>query len=136
MSSTLQNAFLLASRLLVALMFIPAGFGKVTGFAGTVTYITSAGLPMPTVAAVTAAAVELLAGAALVLGLGTRVAAIVLAIFTLVASFFFHNYWGVAADQQYVQQLMFYKNLAIVGGLLALAAAGAGAWSIDGRRRS
>ena len=56
-----------------------------------------------------------------------------LAAFTLVASFFFHAYWAVPADQAFVTQLLFMKNIAVVGGLLALAANGAGAWSIDSR---
>ncbi len=63
-----------------------------------------------------------------------RVAALVLAVFTLVATVVFHNFWGVAPDQAYVQQLMFYKNIAVVGGLLLLAAHGAGGWSLDERR--
>lgn len=57
-----------------------------------------------------------------------------LAAFTLVASFFFHAYWAVPADQAFVTQLLFFKNIAVVGGLLALAAHGAGGWSLDARR--
>jgi putative oxidoreductase len=64
-----------------------------------------------------------------------RPAALALALFTLVASFFFHGYWAVPADQQSVQQLLFFKNVAVAGGLLILAAWGAGAWSADARRR-
>ena len=59
-----------------------------------------------------------------------------LAVFTLVASFFFHDYWALPADQQMIQQLLFFKNIAVVGGLLTLAAWGAGAWSVDGRRKA
>ncbi len=57
-----------------------------------------------------------------------------LAVFTLAASFFFHNYWGMPAEQQFMQQLLFMKNVGVTGGLLALAAFGAGAFSVDGRR--
>jgi len=53
----------------------------------------------------------------------------------LVASFFFHAYWAVPADQQLVTQLLFMKNIAVVGGLLTLAAWGAGAWSLDARNK-
>jgi putative oxidoreductase len=134
MFASLQNPFALASRFLLAALFLPAGTGKITGFAGTVGYITSVGLPLPTVAAAVAAVVEVLGGLALIFGLGTRLAALALAVFTLVASFFFHAYWSVPAEQQMVQQLMFYKNVAVSGGLLALAAFGAGAWSLDARR--
>ncbi|MBV7543876.1 DoxX family protein [Acidovorax sp. sic0104] len=134
MFANLQNPFALASRFLLAALFLPAGISKITGFAGTVGYITSVGLPMPTVAAALAAAVEVLGSLALIFGFGTRFAALALAVFTLVASFFFHAYWSLPADKQMMQQLMFFKNVAISGGLLALVAFGAGAWSLDARR--
>lgn len=133
MFNTLQNPLTLAGRLLLASLFLPAGIGKITGFAGTVGYITSVGLPMPEVGAVIALTVEIVGGLALIAGFGTRTAALALALFTLIASVFFHNYWAVPADQQFVQQLMFFKNIAVVGGLLVLAAWGAGAWSVDAR---
>jgi putative oxidoreductase len=97
-------------------------------------YIASKGLPMPSVAAVIAIVVEVGGALALVAGFGTRWAALALAGFTFVASFIFHNYWGVPAEQAMVQQLMFFKNIAVVGGLLVLAAHGAGAWSLDAKR--
>ena len=133
MSTSLQNPLALTSRLLLAALFLPAGIGKLTGFSGTVGYIASVGLPLPTLGAALALAVETLGSLALLAGFGTRSAALVLALFTLVASFFFHNYWGAAADQAFVQQLLFFKNIAVVGGLLVLAANGAGGWSLDAR---
>ena len=81
-----------------------------------------------------AVVIELLGGLALLIGFRTRYAALALAVFTLVASFFFHAYWSLPAEQQMMQQLMFFKNIAITGGLLAFAAFGPGAFSIDGRR--
>jgi putative oxidoreductase len=84
---------------------------------------------------VVAILVEVGGGLALIAGFGTRVAALVLALFTLVASFFFHAYWGVPADQAFVQQLLFFKNVGVVGGLFVLVAHGAGAWSLDARRQ-
>jgi putative oxidoreductase len=131
---TLQNPLALLSRLLLAVLFLPAGIGKITGFAGTAGYIASVGLPMPTVAAAVAIAVEVLGGLALIVGFGTRWAALALALFTLGASFFFHSYWAMPAEQQMMQQLMFMKNIGVTGGLLALAAFGAGAFSLDARR--
>jgi len=136
MFTALQNPLALTGRLLLALLFLPAGLGKITGFAGTVGYITSVGLPMPTVAAAIALTVEIVGGLALLAGFGTRISALVLALFTLVATFFFHNYWGAPAEQQFMQQLLFFKNIAVVGGLLTLAAWGAGAWSVDARRNA
>ncbi|HLS54951.1 MAG TPA: DoxX family protein [Zeimonas sp.] len=134
MFAKLQDPLALAGRLLMAVLFLPAGIGKLTGFAGTVGYISSAGLPMPQLAAVVALVVEIVGAVALIAGVGTRVAAVALAVFTLVASFFFHAYWAVPAEQQMIQQLMFFKNMAVVGGLLTIAAWGAGAWSVDARR--
>ena len=97
-------------------------------------YIASKGLPLPTAGAAIAILVEVLGGLALIAGFGTRVAALALAGFTLVATVIFHNFWGMPADQVMVQQLMFFKNIAVVGGLLVLAAHGAGAWSWDAKR--
>lgn len=136
MFNQLQNPLSLLGRLLLAALFLPAGIGKITGFSGTVGYISSVGLPLPEVGAALALTVEIVGGVALIIGLGTRPAAFILALFTLVASFFFHNYWGVPADQQMMQQLLFYKNIAVVGGLLMVAAWGAGAWSVDARRNA
>jgi len=135
MSKTFQNTLPLASRLLFAVLFLPAGVGKLTGFSGTVGYIASAGLPLATLGAALALAVEILGSLALLAGFQTRIAALVLAAFTLAASFFFHAYWAVPAEQAFVTQLLFFKNIAVVGGLLALAANGAGGWSLDARKQ-
>lgn len=134
MFATLQNPLALMGRVLLAALFVPAGFGKISGFAGTVGYATAMGMPLPTVAVAVGLLIELLGGLALLAGFGTRLAALALAVFTLVASFVFHAYWSLPADQQMVQQLMFFKNIAVTGGLLAFAAFGAGAWSVDGAR--
>jgi putative oxidoreductase len=134
MWSSLQNPLALAGRILLAILFVPAGIGKITGFGGAVGYATAMGMPLPTVGVAIALLIELLGGLALLAGLCTRWAALALAFFTLVASFIFHAYWSLPADQQMMQQLMFFKNLAITGGLLGFAAFGAGAWSVDGAR--
>jgi putative oxidoreductase len=134
MSKTLQNSLNFLGRVLFVALFLPAGIGKLTGFSGTVGYISSVGLPLPAVGAVLALLVEIVGSVALLIGFGTRIAALVLAAFTLVASFFFHAYWSVPADQAFVTQLLFFKNIAVVGGLLVLAAQGAAGWSLDARR--
>ena len=92
MLDKLHNPLALAGRLLLAWLFLPAGLGKLTGFAGTVGYISSVGLPMPQAAAALAIVVEIVGSLALIAGYRTRVVAIVLAVFTLLASFFFHNF--------------------------------------------
>jgi putative oxidoreductase len=133
MSKSLQNGLSLAARILFVALFLPAGIGKLTGFAGTVGYISSVGLPLPAVGAALALVVEIVGSLALLAGFQTRIAALALAAFTLVASFFFHAYWSAPAGMAFMTQLLFFKNIAVVGGLLALAANGAGAWSVDAR---
>lgn len=124
----------LLGRILLALLFIPAGYNKIGSFSGTAGYIASKGLPLPEVGAVIAIVVELGVGIALLVGFKARYAALVLALFTLAASVFFHNFWAMPAEQVMMQQLMFMKNLAVVGGLLFVAAFGAGPFSLDSRK--
>lgn len=135
MSNTYQNALNLLGRILLAALFLPAGISKLTGFSGTVGYIASVGLPLPALAAAVAVLVEIAGSVALLAGFGTRVASLVLAVFTLVASVCFHAYWSAPAEQAFVVQLLFFKNIAVVGGLLVLAAQGAAGWSMDARRK-
>ncbi|MEJ5988364.1 DoxX family protein [Ramlibacter sp. PS3R-8] len=130
-----QDAFALLGRVLIALLFIPSGWGKIAGFSGLVGYIASKGVPLPEVCAVIAIAVELGLGILLLVGFKTRWVALLMAIFIIVITFIFHNYWAVEAAQVMAQKMNFYKNLAIAGGVLAFAAFGAGAYSVDGSRR-
>ncbi|WP_395351970.1 DoxX family protein [Variovorax sp. UC122_21] len=128
-----QDTLALIGRILIAYLFIPAGIGKLMGFGGTVGYISSAGLPLPEVAAAVAIVIELGLGIALLLGFKTHWTAIVMAIFTVVTALFFHKYWAVPDAMKMMQQINFNKNMAIAGGLLAFAAFGPGRFSIDKR---
>ena len=129
-----QSAFSLAARLLLAALFLPAGLSKLFGFTGTVGYVASVGLPLPLLGAVLAVALEVLGGLALIVGFQTRWAALLMALFTVAAGVLFHNFWAAPAEAFQVQQIMFMKNLAIAGGLLALTAFGPGALSLDAKR--
>ena len=133
--NALQNPLALLGRILMAWFFILPGIGKLTGFAGAVGYAKSAGMPMAEVGVAIGLLIEIGGGLALLLGWGTRYAAALLAFFTLVATVIFHAYWNVPAEAVAVTKLLFNKNIAIVGGLLAFAAFGAGAWSLDAKRR-
>lgn len=134
MLNQFSNPLALIGRILIAMLFLPAGIQKISGFAGSVGYAASAGMPMPQVAVALGLVIEIVAGLAILLGWHTRWAALILGFFTLVASFFFHNFWSVPADAVMIQQLMFWKNIALVGGLLGFAAHGAGAWSVDEKK--
>lgn len=134
MLNNLQTPLALVGRMLLALMFVLAGFDKITAFGGTAGYIASVGLPAPALLTLLAIVAEVGGGLAIIFGLYTRWAALALAGFTLLASFIFHAFWNLPADQQMMQQLMFMKNISVAGGLLVLAAFGAGAISLDAKR--
>jgi putative oxidoreductase len=131
---SLQNPLSLIGRALLALLFIPSGFSKIAGFAGTVGYIASKGVSFPEVAAAAAVVVELVLGIMLLVGFKARWAALGIAIFTFVITFIFHNFWAIEGAAKMMQQQAFFKNIAVVGGLLLVAAFGPGGWSVDRNR--
>jgi len=119
-------------RMLLSALFLSSGFAKITGFTATAGWIAAKGLPLPELLLVGAIIVEILGGLAVLLGFRARLGALALAGFTIAAGVLFHNYWSVTDPAQaYVEQIMFWKNLAIAGGLLLVARHGAGALSLD-----
>lgn len=116
----------LLGRLLMGQIFLLAGISKIGGFAATQGWMESLGVPGFLLPAVIL--LEIGGGAALILGWQTRLSAVTLAGFSIIAAAIFHNN---LADQ--MQSIMFMKNLAIAGGLLFIAAHGAGELSIDAR---
>lgn len=119
----------LAGRVLLSILFIVAGFSKLTSIAGTAAFFGNIGLPMPTVTAIIVGLVEFLGGLAILVGFKTRIAAIVLALFVLGATVVAHLDFSQPGNA-----LMLQKNLGLVGGFLFLAVLGAGRFSIDARR--
>ena len=134
MIDSFKTPLVIAGRVLLALMFILSGFGKLADLGGTAGYIASAGLPMAGVLAVVVGLLELFGGIAIAIGFQARWAALALGLFTLAASVLFHKFWAAPADQAFVQQLMFMKNLSVAGGLFIVATLGAGPVSVDARR--
>lgn len=122
-----------AGRILLSAIFISSGLSKVTGWEGSLAYVGSAGLPLPSELLLIAAILtELVGGAFIIAGFQTRAAALALAGFSVISAILFHNYWAVAdAQMAYVQTIMFWKNLAMAGGFLQVAAFGAGAVAVD-----
>jgi putative oxidoreductase len=115
-----------AGRLLIGLPFILFGVGKATTYGATVNMIGAAGLPVPPLAFLCAVALEIVGGALLIAGYKVRPLSLLLAAFCLVTAFFFH---GNLADQNTF--VHFFKNVMMAGGLLQIAAFGAGAFSLD-----
>jgi putative oxidoreductase len=121
----------LVGRLMIGLPFAMSGLGKLAAFGATTAMISAAGLPVPPLAYAVAVAVELGGGLLLVAGYQARTVAIALAVFSLATAISFHSNF---ADQN--QMIHFLKNVMIAGGLLQIAAFGAGALSVDNRRNN
>lgn len=128
-----QNQVALAGRILLGLMFIMSGFGKIMGFEGTAGYIASKGLPLPAVLAALTIVVELGGGLMLVFGLFARWAGFALAGFSILAAVVFHNYWDADKASHMSQYINFWKNITIAGGMLMVAAFGPGSIGLGGR---
>ncbi|MDA7417974.1 DoxX family protein [Xenophilus arseniciresistens] len=126
-----QDGAALIGRVLLALLFVPAGWSKLMGFAGTAGYFTKIGVPLPEVAVVVAVVVELIVALLFLVGFKTRLMAIILAVFTVATAFLGHAFWNVPPEMLVAQKTSFFKNLAIAGGFLAFFAFGAGRFSID-----
>jgi putative oxidoreductase len=127
MNNTMTSAASLIGRALLSLIFITSGWSKIVGYAGTAAYMAKAGLPgglLPLVILT-----ELGGGLLILFGFKTRLAALLLAGFCLIAGYLFHF---DPANQG--QMINFWKNITIAGGFLVLIAHGAGGWSLDGWR--
>ncbi len=133
MLDSFKSPLVLVGRIMLALMFVLSGFDKLIHVSATAGYIASVGLPMPAVLTVLSGLLELIGGLAIMTGFWARWAALALGFFTLVASVLFHPYWSVPADQQMVTQLLFMKNISVVGGMFILAALGPGPASMGSK---
>lgn len=134
---------MLLGRFGLAAIFLLAGVNKFIDWNATLAYMQAAGLAsvlglqlgqMLPVLLVAAALLEILGALALIFGSRTRLAAALLALFLIPTTLVFHNFWAVPADQYQLQMIMFFKNLAIFGGLLVLMGAGPGGMSADAKR--
>jgi len=124
----IQNYLPFVGRVLIALIFLWSGLGKLMDPAGTIGYINSVNLPLPQLGYALALLVEIVGGVLLVIGFKTRIVAAVLALFTLAAALAFHNNFS-----DFNQMVHFMKNISMAGGLLQVVAFGGGALSLDMR---
>ena len=128
-----NNVVSLAGRILMSAIFIFSGIGKMAAFSMYTGY-ASARLPMPSVAIAAAIVVEVLGGLAILAGFQTRTAAWIVFLYLIPTTFVFHNFWALEGAAKMDNQAHFFKNVAIMGGLLILAANGAGGASVDASR--
>lgn len=125
-----RDALILLARILLTALFVISGFGKLTDFKGTVSYMEYVHAPMPAAAAAVAIAMEFLVGIALLLGLRVRVLALAMIVFVAGAAIIGHPFWSLEASERAMALTQFLKNLSIMGGLLLLAITGPGRFSL------
>jgi putative oxidoreductase len=124
----------LAGRILLSTIFILSGLTKFTDWTGTANYMAGHGLPLIPLLLPIAALVEIVGGLAILLGAGTRAAALLLFLYLIPTTLLFHCYWSYSG-MEYVNQMQhFLKNLAIMGGLAMLVGMGPGFPSVDNRQ--
>ena len=120
-------------RILLALIFLMSGINKILNWEGTEGYMMSVGMPMVTIFLIGAVVLEVGGSLSVILGFKARWGALALIVFTIPTTLIFHAYWAVDPAQMQLQQIMFMKNLAMIGGLLLVMANGAGALSLDAK---
>ncbi len=120
-----QNLPLLG-RILLGLIFVLSGVFKIPGWEGTLGYIAAKGVPFAPLFLIAAVIVEIGAGFALILGYQARIAAALLAVFSVVAALIFHSFWAFAGFEQQAEMANFLKNLSIAGGMLFVVTFGPG----------
>jgi putative oxidoreductase len=130
-AATWSDFLLLVGRVLLGWLLLASGYGKLGGIAGTTAYFTSLGMSPPEFWAWFAGIAEVVLGAALILGIATRYAALATFVWVLVATAIAHRYWTYPAAQQTAQYNNWLKNIAIMGGTLYVFVAGAGRHSVD-----
>lgn len=118
-------------RILVALIFLWSGIGKIGGFAGTAGYMASKGLPMVEVLLALTIVIEVGGSLMLIVGWKARWAAAVMFLWMIPVTLVFHNFWAVPPAEVMNQQINFMKNLSIMGAMLYILAFGAGPYSVD-----
>jgi putative oxidoreductase len=131
------DAWALVGRVLLGWLFFINAWPRLTGgTGGFAKYLASLGVPAPELMAWVATLIELIGGAALILGVASRYAALLLAVYTVMTIVLAHRYWEYPAAAQMAQYFNFIKNLAITGGLILLFVTGAGRFSVDGWLRN
>jgi len=133
MTASSQASIQLVARVLLGAIFLLSGIRKILAFGGTVGFMSQSGIPMAEVLAVLTIVLEIGASVLLIVGYKARMAALALAIFVAIVTPIFHGYWSVDAAQYGNQFNHFWKNVAIIGGMLSIFASGPGMLSVDGR---
>lgn len=128
----MTGSVLLVARIMVATMFLSSGWDAVMNLSGTATYFEGLGFPLPTVVALGTGVFEIAMAALLVVGYRTAIVCVVLALFALAATWMGHYPFAFAIDPgAFAHKQALVKDIAVAGGLLAMALHGGGALSVD-----
>lgn len=128
----LRPTTLLVGRILLGLIFVVSGFAKLFDWSGSISYMTANGITVvPGLFLLAAVLVEIIGGLSVMAGVLARIGAALLVIFLIPTTLIFHDFWTLEGAQAAQQQATFFKNLAIMGGLLVLVSCGAGRFSVD-----
>lgn len=125
-----RDLLILVARVLLTVLFVISGFGKLTDYSGTVGYMNHLGAPLPSLAAAVAIVMELVVGLALLAGVAVRPLALALMLFVAGTAVLGHPFWSMEGADRALNQIHFLKNLAIMGGLLLLSITGSGRYSV------
>ena len=125
-----RDAILLAARILLALLFLIFGWQKLTDYSATVQYMIHVGAPLPTLATIIAIIMEFFVSIAIIVGIATRPLAVLLAVYTMGTALIAHHYWTMTGMARFENEINFYKNISIIGGLLLLYVTGPGKYSL------
>jgi putative oxidoreductase len=131
MINGIDDALILAARLLLATLFLIFGWRKLRDLSGTVSQMVQLGLPTPVLAAVVSIIMELPVAFVVAVGAFTRPVALLMAFYTLGTALTGHRYWTMTGADYVDNMDSFYKNLSIIGGFLLLYVNGPGKYSID-----
>ncbi|MEZ6142651.1 MAG: DoxX family protein [Zavarzinella sp.] len=127
-----QGLFALLGRILLAGIFLMSALGnKIPKFNEVAGYMASAGVPQPKLALVGAIVFLLLGSLSLILGYYARFGSVLLIIFLILATAYFHAFWKLTGSEAELQMLQFMKNSSILGGLVFVLGMGSGPWSLD-----
>ena len=129
----IKEEAILVARILLVILFVVFGWGKLTNYSGTVSNMTQLNLPIPSVTALVVIAIEVFVALAIAFGAWTRPLVLLLAFYTLGSALIGHHFWTMEGTARNANAINFYKNISIIGGLILLYVTGAGRYSVDAR---
>ncbi|RMG35057.1 MAG: DoxX family protein [Planctomycetota bacterium] len=134
---TLRGMISLLGRLLISAIFLTSAVThKIPHFEQVAQLMESEGVPMPKIALAGAIAFLVLGSLSLIVGFKARIGALLLLVFLILATYYFHDFWTMSGDERQQQMIHFMKNLALMGTMLLIIANGPGGWSLDARKHS